>query len=104
MKRLTGCRGSPLGTLEIKIHYDWILPAAHHDGFAWLISPRIDLLVWNIGRHVNEVTWAGFIDKLQPVSPPHASPAPNNVEHRLEIPMMMRPRFGIRRYKYGTGP
>jgi hypothetical protein len=71
---------------------------------AGFIGPRIDLLVRNIGRNVNEVARTSFIDKLEPVSPPHSRSAPNNVKHRFKLPVMVRSGSGIGRYEYSAGP
>src|SRR5580700_1343361 len=49
----------------------------------------------DVGRDVDEVSGAGFIDELQIVSPAKAGAAANYVDHGLEFSVMMRAGLGV---------
>jgi hypothetical protein len=53
-----------LRALDIQIHYDGILPASHNHGLTRNICAGIDFLMWDVGRHVNEISGTGFITEL----------------------------------------
>ena len=50
--------------LDIQIHYNGILPASHNHGLTRNIWVGIDFLMWDVGRHVNEVAGIGLIAEL----------------------------------------
>ena len=93
-----------LGTLDIQIHDHRILPASDDDGFAGDIPTGIEFLMWDIGRHVNEVPRTGLITELYPIAPAHARTTSDDVKHRLQFAMMVGTRSGVRLNDYGTGP
>ena len=51
-----------LRTLDLQIHDDRLLAAAHHHAFARLIRPRVDLLMRHERRHEDEIAGAGLVD------------------------------------------
>src|SRR4029077_8967091 len=65
------------------------LSASDHDRFAALIRQRVDLLMWHVRRHVDEISGAGLLAELQPVTPPHSRPPPNNIEDGLKLAVVM---------------
>ena len=81
---------------QIQIHDNRILSAAHDDGFADLVGPRIDLLVRYVRRHIDEIARSRFIAEFQAVAPAHARAAADNVENRFEFSVMMRSRLRVR--------
>jgi hypothetical protein len=50
--------------LDIQIHYNGILPASHNHGLTRNIWVGIDFLMWDVGRHVNEIAGTGLIAEL----------------------------------------
>src|SRR5271156_1819361 len=49
----------------------------------------------NVGRNVDEVSRAGFIDELQIISPAKAGAAPHHVDDGFEFSVMMGAGLGI---------
>src|SRR5215470_11726076 len=93
-----------LGTRNIEIHHDRLLPAAHYHSFNRLVGPSVDLLMRDVRRHVDEVAGAGLIDILQPLAPSESRASLHNVQHRLQLAMMMRARLHVRLYNHRSGP
>jgi len=50
--------------LDIQIHYNGILPASHNYGLTRNIWAGIDFLMWDVGRHVNEIAGIGLSAEL----------------------------------------
>src|ERR1700761_7730884 len=100
--RAAGARG--LRAWHIQIHDNRILTAAHDNGLAGFIRARVDLLMRNVRRHVNEIAGAGLIGELEMIAPAHARTAFDDVEHRLEFAMMMWSGFGVRVHHHRSGP
>ena len=63
--------------------------AAHDHRFHRLIPPSINLLMRHKRRHVDEVARPGFVDELQPLAPAQARATADDIEDRLQLPMMM---------------
>jgi hypothetical protein len=93
-----------LGAPHFEVHDDWVLTAADDDGFASFIRPCIDLLMWDVGRNIDEVAWAGFPGEFEVVSPAHAAAAANNIEDGFKLAMVVRPGLGIGFDDYRASP
>ncbi len=55
----------------------------------------VDLLVRHVGRHIDEVAGAGLGDELQLVAPAHAGAALHDVDHALEVAVVMGAGLGV---------
>ena len=77
-------------TCEVEIHYDRVLTASDDDGFTGFVGESVDLLMRYERRNIDEIAWSGFTAELEVVSPPHASPAANNVKDGFELAVVMR--------------
>lgn len=93
-----------LGTFDIQIHYNRLLPASHDHGLTWHIRAGIDFLVRDVGRNVDEISGVGLIAELQPIAPAHTRTTSDNVNHRLQLAMMVGASFGVWLNDDGTGP
>jgi hypothetical protein len=74
---------SILRAWDVQINHDWLLAASHDHCFHRFIPPGVEFLVRNKGRNLNEVARAGFLNKLQIISPPKPGAATNDVNHRF---------------------
>jgi len=92
------------GTLDVEIHNHWILPASDDHSLARHIRAGVNFLVRDVRRNVNEIPWRCLIAKLQTITPAHAGTTPHNVDHRFQLAMMVRARFGVRLNNNGTSP
>ena len=55
--------------VDIEIHDNRILSAAHHDGFHRFILTRVDFPMGHEGWHIDEVAGAGFVYELEALAP-----------------------------------
>jgi hypothetical protein len=93
-----------LGTLDIQIHDNRILPAPDDHGLTGYIWAGVDFLVRDVRRNVDEISGTGLIAKLQVIAPTHARTSSDNVENRLQLAMVVGARLGVGPNDYGTGP
>ena len=89
---------------DIQVDDDGLLAAADDDGLDGHIAPRIQFLMRNVGRHVNEISGARFIYKFQLVSPAKAGAPAHHIDHRLQFAVMMGTGLGIGMHHHGSGP
>jgi hypothetical protein len=95
MKRRSGPRfTSRLRALDFEVHNNWFLTTTHDYRFALFIAPRVDLLMWHVRRHINEIAGSSFVAEFEVVAPSQPGLSAHYIEHRFEFSMMMRPRFG----------
>ena len=96
MKRIISLRIArrPFRAGYIEIHHDRFLAAAHDHGFDRLIGSRVQFLMGQVRRNVNEISRPGFIDELEVFAPAETPAALDDVEHGFELSVMMRSRFG----------
>lgn len=95
-------RIDPLDTFGIldgdevgEVDSDGFAVTAHEDTFQGLILERIDLLVWDVGRHVDEIAGTSLGGELEAVTPSHAGLALDHVDDALEVAVVMGAGFGI---------
>jgi hypothetical protein len=93
-----------LGASHFEVHDDWVLTAADDDGFTNFIRMRIDLLMRDVGRNIDEVAGAGLPSEFEVISPAHAAAAAHNVEDGFELAMVMRAGLRIRFDHHRAGP
>ena len=53
-----------LGTLDIEIYDDRVLATSDYHCFTGNIWAGIDFLMWDVGRHVNEISGTGLVTEL----------------------------------------
>src|SRR5580704_92981 len=58
----------------------------------------------DVGRDVDEVSGAGFIDKLEIISPAKAGASADDVDHGFEFAVMMRSSLGVGMNDNSSGP
>lgn len=80
---------------DVEVDDYWFLPAANHYAFERLIGTRIDLLMRDEWRHVNEVTRRRLGHELELLAPSHSRAPLNDVDHALELAVMMRAGLGV---------
>ena len=61
---LAGALNYRLGTLDIQVHDNWVLPASDYYGLTRHIWAGADFLARDEGRNVNEVSRTGLITEL----------------------------------------
>jgi two-component system sensor histidine kinase HydH len=96
--------GKFAGFCNIEIHYHRFLSAPDHHRFYWFIGARIHLLMRYPGWDEYKIARSGFFRKLQMVAPPESRPSLNDVEHSLEVTMMVRGRAGGGLHDHCPGP
>ncbi len=89
---------------DVEIDGDGLTIAAHQHAFQRLVGVRIDFLVRNIGRHVDEIAGTCFRNIFQMFAPAHARTALYHIDHAFEVPVMMGSGLGIGMNGYGAGP
>jgi hypothetical protein len=93
-----------LGRWDVQVHDDRLLAAAGNHAGERLVVSRVHLLVRNIGRNEDEVTWPRLRRELEALSPPHPGPTAQHVDHALDRAVMMWAGFGVRLNRYRAGP
>jgi len=58
----------PLDRLDVEIDDNRLVVAAHQDAFERLLGRSVNLLVWHIRRHEDEVARTGFGDVFEMVA------------------------------------
>src|SRR5205807_862441 len=76
----------------------------HHDHFDRLAGAGIHFLMRNIGRHIDKIAGAGFVDELEMVAPAHPRASADDIEHAFELAMVLRAGLRVRLYDDGPGP
>ena len=81
MKGRWFARAGRLWAFHVQIDHNRVLAAAHYDGFARFVGFGIDLLMWHLGRNVDEIARSSFASELQVVTPAHAGAAFDDVKN-----------------------
>src|SRR5215212_8474940 len=89
---------------NVEINNDRLLIITHHDAGQRFVPARINLLMGNERRHIDEVARPGFGYELEALSPPHPRPTVYHVDHALQFSMVMGAGFGVRMDRDGTRP
>src|SRR5208283_160720 len=95
---------SVLWTRNVQVDDDRLLATAHDHRLHWLVFARVQLLMRDVGRNVDEISRTRFIDELQMISPAKARAAPHHVDHSFQFSMMMRTGLGIGVHHDGSRP
>ena len=85
----------PFGGVDVEIDHHRFVVAAHQHALERRIAQRVDLLVWHVRRHKDEVSLLGLGHELQPFTPAHARGALHHVDHALQCTVMMCAGFGV---------
>ena len=93
-----------LGTRNIQIHHNRLLPASHQHRLHRHIRARIQLLMRHVRRYLNEIPRPSFIHKLQLLAPAQPRAPPHDVNHGLKFSMMMRPSLRARMNRHRPSP
>src|SRR5215470_471277 len=89
---------------QIEIHHDRLLVAAHDNAAQLLVVAGVELLVRHVRGDVDEVARAGLGGEFEPVTPAHPSPAAQDVDHALQLAVVMRASPGAWLDDHGAGP
>src|ERR1051326_4874105 len=90
--------------LDIKVHHDGLLPAAHDDSLDRMFLGRVHLLMGDKGRHVHKVAGAGFAHKFEPLAPAKTGASANDIKDRFKLAVMMGTCAGVGLHHDGTRP
>jgi hypothetical protein len=90
--------------LDVQVHRNRLAIAAAQHALQHLGRAGVDFLVRNVGGHIDEVTRPGLRRELQMAAPAHACTALDDVDHTLQMAVMVRPGFGLGVDSHGAGP
>ena len=96
--------GGVFGTWNLEVDDDRLLAAANDYGLHRLIFAGVQLLMRHVGRDIDEVSRASFIDEFQMISPAKAGAAAHDVDHGFEFPMVMGTSLRVGMYKHRSRP
>ena len=96
--------GSGLGAFDIEIDDDRFLTAADDNGFDGLVAAGVEFLVRDVGRGVDEIAGAGFVDEFEVLAPAEAGAAADDVENGFEFAVMVRAGARVGMNDDGAGP
>ena len=82
--------------LYIEVNNDGLLIITHHDAGQRFVSARINLLMGNKRRYIDEVSRPSFGYVFEALSPPHPRMTTDYVDHALQFSVVMRTSFGVR--------
>src|SRR5215472_10195080 len=68
---------------DVEVDDEPLLPAARHDAMKLELITRVDLLMRDIRRHVDEVPRPRFGDELQTIAPAHSRHTVDHVDDAL---------------------
>src|SRR5580704_17602929 len=77
------------GSFHGQVYDDGFAAVADYHALA-LIVGGVNFLVWDIGRHIDEVAGCGFFRKFEMVAPAHPHASADDVEYGLKLSMMVR--------------
>jgi hypothetical protein len=86
------------------VYYHLFIVRAHEHALKRLVQAGIDLLVWDEGRHVDEVAGPGLCHILEVVAPAHAGLAAHHVNHAFKLAMVVHARLGVWLNSHCSGP
>ena len=89
---------------NVQVDYNRLLAAAHHHRFNRDIRIGVDFLMRNIRRNEDEVTRSGLIDEFQLLAPAESGTAFHYIQHRFEIPVVVRSGFRVGLDDDSSGP
>src|SRR5215207_9324693 len=99
-----GCLLRRLHRLYIEVNNDGLLIITHDDAGQRFVPARINLLMGNERRHIDEVARPTFGDEFEALSPPHPRAATDYVDHALQFSVVMGTGFSVRVDRDGTCP
>ena len=93
-----------LGRSNVEVDDDRLLAAANEDAAESLVSAGVNLLVGHERRHVDEISGPGLSHELQAITPAHPGPATDDINHALEVPVVMGTRLRVGMNRHRSGP
>src|SRR5712671_3859160 len=93
-----------LGRRDVEVYDNRILSAAYEYAAQRLVAARVDLLMRDKWRDIDEVARPRFGDVLEALTPPHPRASGDNVDDALEIAVVMGARFRVRMNRHRAGP
>jgi hypothetical protein len=92
------------GAGDVEIDDDGFLAAADDYGFDWFVSSGVEFLMGEIGRDVDEVAGAGFVDEFEVIAPAETGAAADDVDYGFEFAVMVGAGFGVGMDDHRAGP
>src|SRR5262249_45974916 len=90
--------------LDVEVDDESLLPAARQHAMQLDIIARVDFLMRHVRRHVDEVTWAGFGDKLKVVAPSQSCRTIDHIDDTFEVTMVVSARLCLGVDGHRTSP
>lgn len=87
-----------------QVYCDSLSIASHQDTLQTFVLQCVNLLVRDIGRHEDKITGSSLGGKLELLPPPHPRLAFQNVNHRLEMTMMVCSCLCVRMNRDSASP
>jgi len=81
--------------LDLEVEYEALLAATRQHALQLQVGARIDLLMRNVGRHVDEITGSGLGLEFQTLAPAQSRDSVENVNHGLQVAVVMRAGFRL---------
>ena len=100
----SGCAARVFGAGDIEVDDDRLLAAADDDGFDGFVGAGVEFLMRDVGRNVDEIAGAGFVDELKVVAPAEAGAAADDVDDGFEFTVMVGAGFGVGMDNDGASP
>src|SRR5262249_2931827 len=91
-------------TRYVESDHNRFLPAPHNHRFHRLVFSRVEFLVRNVWRNIDEVSRTCFVNKLKTIAPPKARAPTHAVYDSFEFSVLMRSGLRIRLHDYRAGP
>jgi hypothetical protein len=82
-----------LHTLDIQVEYETLLAAPRQHALQLQIGAGIDLLMRNVGWHVDKITGGGLGFEFQTLAPAQSCNSVEDVDHGLQVAVVMRAGF-----------
>src|SRR5262249_61874536 len=80
---------------DVEVDSDRFVVASDQHTLKAFATTCVDLLVRNEWRDVDEIAGTGLGDELEPFSPAHPGPAFHDINHALEVTVMVCSGFGV---------
>jgi hypothetical protein len=101
-----GLRGDGMrfGAGDVEIYDDGFLAAADDYGFDGFVFFGVEFLMGDVGRDVDEVAGAGFVDEFEVIAPAETGATADDVDYGFEFAVMVGAGFGVGMDDDGAGP
>jgi hypothetical protein len=96
--------GGLFNRINIQIHRNRLAITAAEHALQQLGWACIDFLVRYVGRHIDKVAGTGLGREFKMITPAHPGTTPDDINHALKMPVVMRAGFCIGMYRDRSGP